>query len=241
MARRSWMPRCSGRPARPGRVACCPGAKLRFDHHRAAQRQGRGVGVAVYQVMQPACERADLLARVAVGWWLDEREPAAGRPLVGSKRGGFGGTSSGVSKLTSDLAVFLQVTGATWVRRVGLEPTTRGLSSEACSRAPASCSARVWSASVGDHFDEGHAAGGDGAGLVQHHRVDAAGGFEDLRAPDQDAELGSAAGADQQRGRCGQAERAWAGDDQYGDGGGERHPPARRCPARIRACRRRGR
>jgi hypothetical protein len=41
---------------------------------------------------------------------LAGREPAAGRPSVGSKRGVFG-TSSGVSKLPNDLAVFLQVTG----------------------------------------------------------------------------------------------------------------------------------
>ena len=75
---------------------------------------------------------------------------------------------------------------------------------------------------AGDRVDQGHFAGGDGAGLVQHDGVHAAGGFEDLRAFDEQPELGAAAGADQQRGRGGEPERARAGDDQYGDGGGER-------------------
>ncbi len=66
-----------------------------------------------------------------------------------------------------------------------------------------------------------HAPGGDRAGLVEHDRVDTAGGLEDLRPLDEQAELGAAAGADQQRRRRGQAERARAGDDQDGDGRGE--------------------
>src|SRR5699024_9053143 len=37
-------------------------------------------------------------------------------------------------------------------------------------------------AGLGDRLDQGHFAGGDGAGLVQHHSVDLAGGFEDLGA-----------------------------------------------------------
>ena len=52
--------------------------------------------------------------------------------------------------------------------------------------------------------------------------VDAARGLEDLRALDQQAELRAAAGADHQRGRRREPERARAGDDQHGDGGGER-------------------
>ena len=76
---------------------------------------------------------------------------------------------------------------------------------------------------VGDgDLDEAHPAGGDRAGLVEHDRVDAARGLEDLRALDQQAELGAAAGADHQRRRRGQPERARAGDDQHGDRGGER-------------------
>jgi hypothetical protein len=63
---------------------------------------------------------------------------------------------------------------------------------------------------------------GDRAGLVEHDGVDAVGGFEHFRALDQDAELGAAAGADQQRGRRGQAQSAGAGDDQDGDRRGER-------------------
>ena len=71
-------------------------------------------------------------------------------------------------------------------------------------------------------LDERHPAGRHRAGLVEHDRVDAAGGLEHLRALDQQAELGAAAGADHQRDRRRQAERARAGDDQHGDGGGER-------------------
>ena len=79
----------------------------------------------------------------------------------------------------------------------------------------------------------------DRAGLVEHDRVDAAGGLEHLRALDQQAELGAAAGADHQRDRRREAERAGAGDDQHGDGGGERERRAlARCRARSRAWRR---
>lgn len=63
----------------------------------------------------------------------------------------------------------------------------------------------------GDNLDERHLAGGDGARLVEHDRVDATGGLEDLRALDQQPELRAAAGADHQRGRSGESERARAG------------------------------
>ena len=80
--------------------------------------------------------------------------------------------------------------------------------------------------------------GGHGAGLVEHDRVDAARGLEDLRALDQQPELGAAAGADEQRGRRGEPERARAGDDQHRDGGGERERERpRRRRARSRAWR----
>ena len=74
----------------------------------------------------------------------------------------------------------------------------------------------------GDDVDEGHLAGRHGAGLVEHDGVDRAGRLEDLGALDQDAELRAPAGADHQRGRRGQPEGAWAGDDQHRDRGGER-------------------
>ena len=60
---------------------------------------------------------------------------------------------------------------------------------------------------------------GDGAGLVEHDGVDAARRLEHLGAADEDPELGAAAGADQQRRRRGEAERAGAGDDQHRDRG----------------------
>ena len=50
----------------------------------------------------------------------------------------------------------------------------------------------------------------------------APGGLQHLGALDQQAELGAAAGADHERRRGGEAERAGAGDDEDGDRGGER-------------------
>ena len=63
----------------------------------------------------------------------------------------------------------------------------------------------------------GHVPGRDGAGLVEHDRVDAAGALEHLRAPTEDAQLRAAPRADQQRGRRREAERAGAGDDERRD------------------------
>ena len=95
--------------------------------------------------------------------------------------------------------------------------------SEAFSSAPTSRSASAAVDAVGDgDLDEGHLAGGDRAGLVEHDGVDRARGLQDLGALDEQPELGAAAGADHQRGRGGQSERARAGDDEHGDGGGER-------------------
>ena len=58
--------------------------------------------------------------------------------------------------------------------------------------------------------------------LSSTNGVDPAGGLEHLGALDEQPELGAAAGADHQRGRRGQAQRARAGDDQHGNRGGER-------------------
>ena len=77
-------------------------------------------------------------------------------------------------------------------------------------------------------LDELERARGDGAGLVEHDGVDAAGLLEHLGAPDQDPELRAAPGADHQRRRRGEAERARAGDDQHGDRRAERRGGARR-------------
>ena len=73
-----------------------------------------------------------------------------------------------------------------------------------------------------DDVDERHLAGGDGAGLVEHDRVDSLGRLEHLGTLDEDPELCASTGADHERGGCGETERARAGDDQHGDGGGER-------------------
>ncbi len=74
----------------------------------------------------------------------------------------------------------------------------------------------------GDHVDQRHLAAGDRAGLVEHDGVDPPRRLQHLGPADQDAELGTAAGADHEGGRRGQAERTRAGDDQDRDGGGER-------------------
>src|SRR5699024_7489019 len=78
----------------------------------------------------------------------------------------------------------------------------------------------------GDRRVQGHGAGGHGAGLVEHHGVDPPRGFEDFRALDQHAQLGPAAGADQQGGGGGQAQGAGAGDDEHGDRCGAGHDGA---------------
>src|SRR4051812_50196447 len=72
-----------------------------------------------------------------------------------------------------------------------------------------------------DHVDQGQPALCDRPRLVEHDRVDAAGRLEHLRPLDQDPELRTTAGADEQRRRGRKAEGAWAGDDENGDGGGE--------------------
>ncbi len=72
-----------------------------------------------------------------------------------------------------------------------------------------------------DDVDEGHAPGGDGAGLVEHDGVDALGGLEHLGTLDQDAELRASSRADHERGGGGETEGAGAGDDQHCDSGGE--------------------
>ena len=76
--------------------------------------------------------------------------------------------------------------------------------------------------SAGTTSSTAHPALGHGAGLVEHDRRDPARPLEHLGAPDEDPELRAAPGADHQRGRRGEAERARARDDQHGDGGGER-------------------
>ena len=122
-------------------------------------------------------------------------------------------------------------------RARGARSPARSGARSALSSAPTSRSASSRSTPVGGAtLDERHAPARDRAGLVEHDRVDAARRLEHLRALDQDAELRAAAGADEQRGRRGEAERARAGDDQHGDRGGEgERGAARRRRARSRA------
>ena len=72
-----------------------------------------------------------------------------------------------------------------------------------------------------DDADESHLSGRDGTGLVEDDRVNAPRRHEHLRPLDQQAELRAASGTDEQRRWCRDPERARAGDDQNGDGGGE--------------------
>ncbi len=94
--------------------------------------------------------------------------------------------------------------------------------SDAASSAPAiRSSSPSATPSAGTIAGDAHPPARDGAGLVEHDRVDAAGRLQHLRALDQQPELGAAAGADEQGGRRREPERAGAGDDQHRDGGGE--------------------
>ena len=114
--------------------------------------------------------------------------------------------------------------------------------SEACSSAPDEPQQLTAVARAGgDHGSQLHAARRHRSRLVEHDRVDATGRLEHLRPLDQDAELRSAARADEQRGGRGEAERTRAGDDQDGDRRREcARRRSRRRAARTRAWRRRG-
>ncbi len=74
---------------------------------------------------------------------------------------------------------------------------------------------------------DGGLAARDRAGLVEDDGGDLVGPFQRLAAPDQDAVLGPLPGADHDRGRRGQPERAGAGDDQHRDEGLQRQGEAR--------------
>src|SRR5690606_1795426 len=73
----------------------------------------------------------------------------------------------------------------------------------------------------GDHIDQFHPSGGHGAGLVQDDRVDHPSGLEHLRALDEHAELGTAAGPDEKRGGGRRNEYTGAGDEHHRHHGGE--------------------
>ena len=81
---------------------------------------------------------------------------------------------------------------------------------------------------VGDH----RRAGGDGAGLVQHHRVHLPGVFQRHGGFEEDAVFGAHAIAHHNGHRGGKAQGAGAGDHQHGDGpgDGESEVPAREQP-----------
>ena len=78
-------------------------------------------------------------------------------------------------------------------------------------------------ARAGDDRAEAHPSGGHRAGLVEDDGVHAAGGLEDLRPLDEDPELRTATGADEQCGRRREAQRAGARDDQCRDRSRECH------------------
>ena len=69
---------------------------------------------------------------------------------------------------------------------------------------------------------DGKLPAGDRAGLVQQDGVHGAGVLEDLRAPDEDAQLGAAPGSGQEPHGSGQAERARARNHQHRHRGRER-------------------
>ncbi len=62
---------------------------------------------------------------------------------------------------------------------------------------------------------------GQGAGLVEHHGIDVGQPLQGFAALEEDAELRASSDGDGQRRRHRESHRAWAGNDQHGDGGGE--------------------
>ena len=94
-------------------------------------------------------------------------------------------------------------------------------------------------AAGGDHFGDGGAAFGDGAGLVEHHGVQRVGALQRLLIADEDACAGGGACAHHEGGGRRQTQRAGAGDDHHGDGGQQParwiahdQPPAQKCQGR---------
>src|SRR5699024_1399283 len=77
---------------------------------------------------------------------------------------------------------------------------------------------------VAGRFDagDGGLALGQGAGLVEEHRIDLAHGLQREAVLDQDAAAGGALGGDGDHQRDRQAQRVWAGDDEDGDGANDR-------------------
>ncbi len=75
---------------------------------------------------------------------------------------------------------------------------------------------------IGDHVDERHGATGQSARLVEDHRVDALGSFEDVRVLEQHAHLGAPTGSDHDRRRCCESECTRTRDDQHGHGTADR-------------------
>ena len=105
-------------------------------------------------------------------------------------------------------------------------------SASGCSELRSSAAASVNIArrvvAVGE-LDVGHLglAVRERAGLVEDDRRDLVGGLERVAGLDEDAVLGALAGADHDRGRRGETERARARDDDDGDAGEQRgDPPA---------------
>ena len=88
-----------------------------------------------------------------------------------------------------------------------------------------SVAARSIDAGPAGHDDagDGHHARGEGARLVEHDRIDAAGLLEHLGAAQQDAELRASTGSDEERRRSGESEGTGARDDERRDGGREGH------------------
>ncbi|MBS1271717.1 MAG: hypothetical protein MAGBODY4_00849 [Candidatus Marinimicrobia bacterium] len=63
---------------------------------------------------------------------------------------------------------------------------------------------------------------GDGAGLIQHDSCDILHALDGSSFSDEHTVLGAHAGSDHQRGRRGESECTWTGDDQHRDGGVKR-------------------
>ncbi|MNC00420.1 hypothetical protein D3C75_477490 [compost metagenome] len=70
----------------------------------------------------------------------------------------------------------------------------------------------------GTQMSNARGAGGQGAGLVEHHRAHFMGPLQCFGVLDQNSVACRHAGAGHDRRRCGQAQRAWAGDHQHRHG-----------------------
>ena len=184
-------------PSRP-RVALdhdrgAAGALPRIQHERERGEGDAGrVGPRLARVARIAPRSPDPYRRAV--------DPSARTPRPGTERNSSAGATA----------------QATLARR-GDDASATGCSEPASAAAASASTRRDPRPEPRPDVRDRQLAGRDGAGLVEHDRVEVLAALEDLGAADQQPEPRAAARADEDRDGRRQAERAGAGDDQHRD------------------------